>query len=169
MVAWENFGAFKVKCQSKCYSYSTNEVSLFYFLQKNSTSYKRMIQERKFKSIKCNVVEKFNESNKVNVDLIQDVPKASGISKKGYYIFKAIASSFKDHRVKPVFLPNLIDVWKLREKLNEQVDNFIVTFYHVEGAFEGSKGNIMYNEWNDIFIDLEQLQRKIVEFYGITI
>ena len=62
---------------------------------------KEMIQERKFKIVKCNVVEQFIESNKVDVDLIHDVLDESGMSKKGYLsIFKAISSSFKDQRVK---------------------------------------------------------------------
>ena len=56
--------------------------------------------------------------------------------------------------MKHVNLPKPLDVWKLKGKL-KQIDTFNESFYHIEGVFKESKGNTMYNEWNNICTDLE--------------
>lgn len=135
----------------------------------SSSVAKGLIEEKKFKTIKRNVVEDFICNNQVDATIIQEALDVSGVSKKGYSsIFHAISSTLKDQRIKRVLLPNPATVWRIRGHLNDSIDEFIGQYIHIEEIFPGGKGTTVYDPWNNIFVDLQQLQRRMVEFYGLT-
>lgn len=128
-----------------------------------------MLNERKFKIVRQNVVQEFMDKNRVDVNKIQDALDSSGVSKRGYSsIFKAVMSTLKSQRIKRVLLPTPTEVWRLRGNLNEQLDAYLGSYVHVQGEYKGANGVILYNEYNNIFVDLKQLQVRMVEFYGMN-
>lgn len=106
---------------------------------------KGLIEEKKYKTIKRNVVEDFISNNQVDGTTIQEALDVSGVSRKGYSsIFHAISSTLKDQRIKRVLLPNPATVWRIRGHLNESIDEFIGQYIHIEEIFHGGKGTTHY-------------------------
>ena len=116
---------------------------------------KSLINEKKFKKVKCDAVEKFILKSRVDVTKIQEALDMSGVSRKGYAsIFNIISSTFKDQRIKCVLLPTLAIVWQQRGLLNQEIDDFIGQYLHIKNVYEGAKGRTIYGPWNNIFVEL---------------
>ena len=60
-------------------------------------------------------------------------------------------------------------MWRQRGLLNQKITNFIGTYFHIKNVYEGPKGSTTYDPSNNIFVDIEQLQRRMVEFYNIIL
>ena len=45
---------------------------------------------------------------------------------------------------------------------------FIGTPYHIVEEYTGGRAPLQFDEYNNIFLDLELLQKRMVEFYNIT-
>ena len=131
---------------------------------------KSLIDEKKFKKVKRDAVEKFISESRVDVEKIQEALDMSGVSRKGYAsIFNIVSSTLKDKRIKCVLLPTPSVVWCQRGLLNQEIDDFIGQYLHIENVYEGAKGKTVYDPFNNIFVELQQLQRRMVEFYNITL
>ena len=80
------------------------------------------------------------------------------MSKKGYaLIFNIVSSTLKDQQIKRVLLPTLAAVWRQRGLLNQEIDDFIGQYLHIENVYEGAKGRSVYDPLNNIFVELQQL------------
>ena len=131
---------------------------------------KSLIDEKKFKKVKHDAVEKFISESRVDVEKIQEALDMSGVSRKGYAsIFNIVSSTLKDKRIKRVLLPTPAAVWRQRGLLNQEIDDFIGQYFHIQNIYEGAKGRTIYDSLNNIFVELQQLQRRMVEFYNITL
>ena len=131
---------------------------------------KSLIDEKKFKKVKRDTVEKFISESRVDVEKIQEALDTSGVSRKGYAsIFNIVSSTLKDKRINRVLLPTPAAVWRQRGLLNQEIDDFIGQYLHIKNIYEGAKGRTVYDPFNNIFVELQQLQRRMVEFYNITL
>ena len=129
---------------------------------------KHMLQEKKYKAIKRGVVEQFVSNNLVSSIEVQESMDANAVSRKGYTaIQKSLCSVLQSNRINGRLLPTPTDVWKVIAKLNNDVEEYIGKPYHIQEQFFGESGNILYTEYNNIFLDLELLQRRMVDFYDI--
>ena len=79
---------------------------------------KNLIDERKFKEIKCDTIEKFISESRVDVTKIQEALDMSGLRKNGYALtFNIVSSTFKDQQIKCVVThPNSSVVGKRSSK-----------------------------------------------------
>ena len=130
---------------------------------------KELIQEKKFKMVQRQVVEHFVNQNFVSVESVQSTMDESGISRSGYsFLLKKITTSFKTKGNKPKLLPTTAAVWRHRKYLNMKQVEYVGLPYHINGEFQSKQGLIVYDDYNNIFMDLETIQRRMVEFYNIT-
>ena len=51
----------------------------------------------------------------------------------------------------------------------ESLRSLIRQYLHIKNVYEGAKGRTIYDPLNNIFVELQQLQRRMVEFYNITL
>ena len=130
---------------------------------------KELIQEKKFKVAQRQIVERFVCQNTVAVESIQSTMDESGISRNGYgFLQKRIATAFKSRGIKPKLLPTISAVWRHRKYLNLKQEDYVGKPYHINGESQAKQGLIFYDEYNNIFMDLEMLQIRMVEFYNIS-
>ncbi len=128
-----------------------------------------LIQEKKFKVVQRQAVERFVNQNMVAVECIQSAMDESGISRSGYgFLQKRISSSFKAKGIKPKLLPTTAAVWRHRRYLNLKEEEYVGKPYHITGEFLSKQGLVVYDEYNNIFMDLEMVQMRMVEFYNIS-
>ena len=52
--------------------------------------------------------------------------------------------------------------------MNSEVLNKLGTPFHINGLFSSKGREIDFNEYNNIFFDLEPLQRYLVQFFKVT-
>ena len=67
----------------------------------------------------------------------------------------------KDQQIKHVLLPTPEAVWWQRGLQNQEIDDFIGQYLHITNIYEGAKGRTIYDPWNNIFMELHQLQRRM--------
>ena len=107
--------------------------------------------------------------NPVSVEGIQSAMDETGISHNGYgFLQKKVISSFKSQGIKPKLLPTHATVWRHRKYLNIKQEDYVGKPYHINGEFQANQGLVAYDEYNNIFMDLEMLQIQMVEFYNIS-
>lgn len=130
---------------------------------------KTLIQEKKFKVIQRHIVDQFVTNSVVSAVDIQAVMDSSGVSRKGYAaIQKSVSSVLGAKGIKRKLLPSTTKVWKLWGDLNlDQLEHFGTPF-HIKEEYNDNSHSIMYDEFNNIFMDLELLQKRMVEFYDIS-
>lgn len=130
---------------------------------------KELLQEKKFKVVQRDVVDQFISQNHIAIEHVQSAMDESGISRKGYALLqKTVRTAFKAKGITPKLLPTTTDVWKLRHRLNEKQNDYVGSPYHITNEYKGKRGVVKYDEFNNIFMDLEMMQRRMVEFYNIT-
>lgn len=113
---------------------------------------------RKFKTVKCDAIEKFMSQSRVDVTKIQEALNMSGVSRKGYAsIFNIIFSIFKDQWIIHVLSSTPPIVWRQRDLLNQEIDYFIGQYLRIKNVYEGAKGRTIYDPSNNIFVELKQL------------
>ena len=87
---------------------------------------KSLIDEKKFRRVKRDAVEKFISKSRVDVEKIQEALDMSGVSRKeNALIFNIISSTCKDQWIKHVLLPTPTAMWRQRGLLNQAIDDFI--------------------------------------------
>ena len=117
---------------------------------------KSLIDEKKFKKVKRDAIEKFISESRVDVEKIQEALDTSGVSRKGYAsIFNIVSSTLKDKWIKRILLPTPVAVWRQRGLLNQEIDDFIGQYLHIENVYEGAKGRTVYDPFNNIFVELQ--------------
>jgi len=108
---------------------------------------------------------------------------ALGVSNRGYV---AICNAVK-HRVhlvapklKGALLPSRNRLAQLRKQMNEKLPQFIGDYYHIEGCriipkvrvgrkiVRGAK-EVIFDSKNNLFAELEVVQRSMVLFYDMTV
>ncbi len=123
----------------------------------------------KFKKVKRKVIQDFIGDSKVDNMDVQMVMDGCGISRTGYSnMFKAVTSKLKDKKITTSFLPLLAHMRKSRAKLNDQVADFLGPSFHIQGIFESKDRKLHFSEFNNIFFDLQNLQKRMVKFYNIS-
>jgi hypothetical protein len=82
--------------------------------------------------------------------------------------------------MKSNILPSPYHVRRLRQELNANLPQFIGQYYHAEGRMElptvsrksekseEQRKEVVLDEKNSLFTDLEVVQQSMVIFYGIT-
>ena len=103
-----------------------------------------------------------------NLD-IQKVMDDSGISRAGYSnMFKAVKSKLKEKKISSTLLPIPTQVRKSRRDLNEEVATFLGPSIHIRADFQSGNRKVNFNDSNNIFFDLQTLQKHMVKFYNIS-
>ena len=83
-------------------------------------------------------------------------------------MFNIISFTLKDQWKECVLLHTPAIVWHQRGLLNQEIDDFIAQYLHIKNVYEGAKGRTIYDPLNNIFVELQQLQRRM-EFYNIIL
>ena len=65
-------------------------------------------------------------------------------------------------------LPLPAHMRKSRTELNLKVAEFLGPAYHIQGVFSSKGREVHYNEYNNIFFDLERLEVNMVRLYNIA-
>lgn len=130
---------------------------------------KEIFKEKKFKVVGRDVIEQFVSNNLVSFTDVQESMDINAVSQKGYTaIQRSLSSVLSQNKIKSRLLPTPTDVWKVRASLNTELEDYIGNPYHIQELFTGGSGSIQYTELNNIFLDLELLQIRMVEFYDIS-
>jgi hypothetical protein len=119
----------------------------------------------------------------VGEKIMLGVSDCDGVTQKGY---EAICKAVK-HRVRLVapelkgsLLPSGNRLAQLRKQMNAQLPQFIGDYYHIEGRriipevligkkiVRGAK-EVVFHSKNNLFAELEVVQRSMVLFYDVTL
>ena len=131
---------------------------------------KELIQSKKFKAVQKHIVGQFVSQHCVQSTSIQETLDSLGVSKKGYTaIQKTMSTMLRAQGIKPNILPTPASVWMHRQELNSKQAEYIGELYHINGEYSSKEGIVLYNEDNNIFVDLELLLQRMVEFYDLSI
>ena len=105
---------------------------------------KEIIQEKKFKVVKRNVIEEFVTKKLVPTTQIQESMDVNAISRrKGYSAIQNPMSSVLDsHKIRGTLLPTPTDVWRVGDNLNTEVMEYIGKPYHILEEYIGASGKI---------------------------
>ena len=79
-----------------------------------------------------------------------------------------MSSIFGAKGIKQKLLPSTTKVWKLWGDLNLEQLKYFGTPFHIKEEYKDNSHNFMYKKFNNIFMDLELLQQRMVEFYDIS-
>ena len=116
--------------------------------------------------VQRNIIEEFVSANVVSAVDIQEVMDSSGVSSKGYSaIQRSVSQALVAKGIKKRMLPKPSHVWKLRGELNSKQFDYFGPPFHIKEQYK----SFTYDEFNNIFMDLEILQQRMVEYYNITI
>lgn len=50
-----------------------------------------------------------------------------------------------------------------------RIDDFIGQYFYIKIVHEGAKKSTIYDQWNNVFVYVVQLHRRMVELYNITL
>ena len=130
---------------------------------------KELLGWSKFKKVRQKSIQDFVDDTKVeNLD-IQKVMDDCGIRKAGYSnMFKAVKRKLKEKKVSSILLPMPAQVRKSRRDLNEEVAAFLGPSIHIRADFQSGNRKVNFNDSNNIFFDLQTLQKYMVKFYNIS-
>lgn len=130
---------------------------------------KELIKEKKFKVVQRQIVNQFVSNSVVPAVDIQEVMDSSGVSRNGYAaIQKSVSRVLGARGVKQKLLPCTTEVWKLRGDLNSEQFDYFGAPFHIKEEYNHNNETFMYDEFNNIFMDLEILQKRMVEYYDVT-
>ena len=128
-----------------------------------------IIDTIKFKKVKQRIIEEFVDETKVDSMDVQIVMDDCGISRRGYSnVFKAMKSKLKEKKITTSLLPLPTHMRKSRTELNQTVAEFLGPAFHIQGGFQNKDREVHFNEYNNIFFDLERLEQNMVRFYNIS-
>ena len=122
-------------------------------------------------------------ADSVGPDTMLDACDGAGVSQKGYMaIYKTLKNriGLVAPGLTTSILPAPNRLASLRKHMNDKLPQFIGEYYHVEGRRvipEVRQGNkvitrakeVILDNKNNLFVDLEVVQRSMVMFYGMTV
>ena len=128
-----------------------------------------MIVSTKYHKVKQKIIEKFVDETKIDSLDVQGAMDDSGISRRGYCsVFKAMKAKLKEKKIKNSMLPLPTHMKRTRAEINKKVEQFLGPPIHIQARFQNKNRDVSFNEFNNIFFDLEKLQQNMVIFYHIT-
>lgn len=129
----------------------------------------KMLIQKKFQKISEKHVSLFMNKNQLDASQVQAILDESGISQKGYSIlYKALAEKGASKRNKGSLLPKPMKVKSARHHVNSEVLEKLGSPIHIEATYVDKEREVVFNQHNNIFFDLETLQRYAVEFFEIS-
>lgn len=127
-----------------------------------------MLHQKKFQKINEKHVSLFMNKNQLDATQVQAILDETGISQKGYsMLFKALAEKFQNRKHKGSLLPKPMQVKSARQHVNLEVFEKLGLPFHIEATYVAKDREIVFNQHNNIFFDLEALQRYAVHFFEI--
>ncbi len=129
-----------------------------------------MISQKKFQKLKGRLIHCFMKENQLEPMEVQKILDESGISQMGYRsLFKALCQKSQLKLGRGSVLPKPSHVKDARRHVNNEVFEKLGSPFHIEATFFG-KGDrkVQYNEHNNLFVDLETLQRYAVHFFDMS-
>lgn len=127
-----------------------------------------MLAQKKYQKIGDKHVTLFMNKNQLDATQVQGILDETGISQKGYSIlFKALAEKFPRKKKKGSLLPKPIQVKSARQHVNSEVFEKLGSPIHIEATYVAKDREVVFNQQNNIFFDLEALQRYAVQFFEI--
>lgn len=114
----------------------------------------------------------------ISSDEVQNVCDEVGISTKGYNaLYQLLKDTLRTHGITKSIFPAPKTLRFAKRTCNDELKHKIGEFMCVNdtltiaawGKNRGKDGNIafVYNEFNNIFVDLQRLQRAMILFYGL--
>ena len=99
-----------------------------------------------------------------------DVMDSAGISQKGYRaLYRLITSGLRVKGFKRSVLPTPYSLEMARKTANGKVDAMFNGYRWVEDLMPLVDRVYEYNKFNNVYIDMEELQRAMVRYYDLTI
>ena len=127
-----------------------------------------MLAQKKFQKISEKHVSLFMNKNQLDATQVQAILDESGISQKGYSIlYKALAEKGPSKQNKGSLLPKPMKVKSARHHVNSEVLEKLGSPVHIEATYVDKEREVVFNQYNNIFFDLETLQRYAVQFFEI--
>ena len=131
---------------------------------------KEMITQKKYQKLKGKLIDCIMKENLLEPMEVQKILDESGISHTGYTsLFKAICQKSQVKLKRGSLLPRPSHLKATRQHVNNEVFEKLGLPFHIEATFFG-KGDrkVLYNAHNNLFVDLETLQRYAVHFFDMT-
>lgn len=127
-----------------------------------------MLRQNKFNRIDQQRISAFMEECHLDPADVQSILDEGGISQKGYnMLYQAVAKSCKKRKHKVGILPNPRQVNLARKKVNMALLEKLGTPFHIQATFSCKERVVVFNEYNNLFVDLENLQKFAVNFFDI--
>ena len=125
---------------------------------------KELLALRKFTNVHQRHICELIEENQIDVSEVQAILDETGISNQGYRsLYKCISQKGKAKKLCTLPKPKWVN--SKRHEVNSKV---LGTPFHINGLFSSKGREIEFNEYNNIFFDLEALQRYSVQFFEVT-
>ena len=128
---------------------------------------KELLALRKFTNVHQRHISELIKANQIDASEVQAIMDETGISNQGYKsLYKCISQKGKAKKLCSLPKPKWVNS-KCHE-VNSEVLNKLGTPFHINGLFSSKGREIEFNEYNNIFFDLEALQRYSVQFFEVT-
>ncbi|MCO5554445.1 hypothetical protein L7F22_007975 [Adiantum nelumboides] len=129
-----------------------------------------MITLKTFCKLKGRLLTFFMNENQLEPMEVQAILDESGIAQMGYRaLFKALAKKSQNKLQRGSLLPKPSHVKVACRHVNKEVFEKLGSSFHIKATFLG-KGSrkVQFNKHNNLFVDLEALQRYAVHFFDIN-
>lgn len=113
----------------------------------------------------------FQDINNIATPIdILGICDVAGISRKGYEaIYRTITLGLREKGFKKSILPTPYSITMARKSANREVGGMLGGFRWVEADMAMSAStSFKYNTFNNIYLDLECLERAMIQYYDLT-
>ena len=116
---------------------------------------------------KC--VENFLQMNVLASEEVQKTMDNVGISRAGYSnLYKSLQGTLKQNKLKGSLFPQPVRVREARIKINEQIMKMLGQPFHIQNIYQGNKSQLKFDQYNNIFFNLQTLQKCMIKFYNLS-
>ena len=130
---------------------------------------KNMMEERRFRKAKQKCVDNFLKQSKLEAEVVQKTIDNIGISRDAYnQIFQLVQNKLKQAKAKTTILPKPSFIKDVRQKTNEQVFELLGEPHHITDVYQGKEKEKRYDQYNNIFFDLNSIQKAMIKFYKLS-
>ncbi|MCO5559335.1 hypothetical protein L7F22_012932 [Adiantum nelumboides] len=126
-----------------------------------------LITQKKICKLKGRILTSFMNENQLEPMDVQAILDESGISQMGYMeLFKTLVKKSQNKLQRGSLLPKPSHVKAACQHVNDEVFEKLGSPFHIKATFLGNGGRkVQFNEHNNLFVDLEALQRYAVHFF----
>ena len=125
---------------------------------------KELLALRKFTNVHQRHISELIKANQIDASEMQAIMDETGISNQGYKsLYKCISQKGKAKKLCTLPKPKWVN--SKRHEVNSKVLNKLGAPFHIHAKFLAKDREVEFNEYTNIFFDLEALQRYVVQFF----